>query len=223
MSALPHVSEALKRAIADIEPDSFNDHLETVVADRPLTPASVTVATGQAVDGTADGDRLADLGVGVQLIYEGLRLTRELMATDAWLDTTGTTEEDIDVLAAEVLVARGFNRLSETGTVTDAVELMRRFGERRAYERSGIEAADLGSLEGDTLRLAVDTGADAVLSTVPPAIATVGDDLASTASTGAMPEPEVALDGLAREVEQVYHLHEPPVAEERSSSSTVDP
>lgn len=223
MCAFPHVSEALRCSIADIEPRSFNEHLHGLLDDRPLTPACATLATGRAIDSTADAARLAELGAGVQLVYEGLRQTRRLIAEASWLNHDRTTQADIDVLAAEVLVARGFNVLADTGTVTDAVALMHRFGQQRAYERAGSDAHGFATLEADIIELAVDTGADAVLSTVPPPVSSVGADLADRLDTDPMPAPEQALDGFEREVEQVHHLHEPAIVEERSSSSTVDP
>lgn len=223
MSAFPHVSEALRRSLADIEPRSFNEHLRELLTDRPLTPAATTVVTGRAIDATADLDRLADLGVGVQLGYEGLRLTRDLIGGRSWLDQHHAADEDIDVLAAEVLVARGFNLLAGTGTVSNAVEIVRRFGQRSALESDTDTKATYPSLESDTIELAVETGADFVLSTVPPPIRSVGVDLAERLNRDPMPAPETVLEDFEDEVAKVYHLHEPPVIEERPSSSTVDP
>ncbi len=222
MSAFPHVSEALRQSIVDIEPQSFNAHLNEVLQDRPLTPAVLTVTTGRAIDSTADRDRLTELGVGVQLGYEGLCLTRELIDDESWLDSHQSTDADLDVLAAEVLVARGFNILAETNTVTDAVDIVRTFGRNRAHERDGSDKTD-PSLEADIVSLAVTTGADCVLSTVPPPIASFADELGARLDENPIPEPAVALDGVEQEIETVLQLHEPPVAEERSSSSTVDP
>lgn len=222
MSAFPHVSEALGRSIADIEPRSFNEHLHAVLDDRPLTPAALTVTTGRAIDSTADREQLAELGIGVQLGYEGLRLTRELINEDSWLDDQEATDSDIDVLAAEVLVARGFNILAETGTVTQAVDIVRRFGRNSARARAGSKQLD-PSLEADIISLAVTTGADCVLSTVPPAIDSLGEELGARFDEDPMPEPAVALDGVKQEIAKVYTLHEPSVVEERSPSSTVDP
>lgn len=223
MSAFPHVSEALQRSIGGIEPCTFNEHLRAVLADRPLTPAALTVTTGRAIDGAADLEALADRGVGVQLGYEGLRLTRGLIAGDSWLDRTDVAREDLDMLAAEILVARGFHHLSGTGVVTDAVETVRRFGQRHAQARGDADPVVDGSLEGDILMLAVDAGADCVLSAVPPPIASVGADLAERLGDAPMRPPEEALAGVAEEISRVHHLHEPPVVEEPSSSWTVDP
>ncbi len=223
MSAYPHVSEALERSIHDIVPKPFNERLAGILADRPLTPAAATVATGLAIDRTADRDKLATLGIGVQLGYEGLRLTRRLIQQDSWLGTDRTTDEDIDILAAEVLVARGMNLLTRTGTVTQAVDVVKRFGQRAAFDRTETAGDGLGTLEMDIIKLAVDTGADAVLQSVPPPIASLGAELATRLDTDPIPEPEIALEGFQREVDQVYHLHEPPLVEDPSSSSTVDP
>lgn len=222
MSAFPHVSEALRQSIVDIEPQSFNAHLHEVLEDRPLTPAALTVTTGRAIDSTADRDRLTELGIGVQLGYEGLCLTRELIADESWLDSHQATEADLDVLAAEVLVARGFNILAKTNTVTDAVDIVRTFGRNRAHERDGSHRTD-PSLEADIVTLAVTTGADCVLSTVPPPIASFAAGLGTRLDENPMPEPTVALEGIEQEIETISHLHEAPVPEERSPSSTVDP
>lgn len=222
MSAFPHVSEALRRSLDDIEPSSFNEHLHEVLEDRPLTPAALTVTTGRAIDSTADSKQLAELGIGVQLGYEGLRLTRALIDTESWLEQQQATDDDIDVLTAEVLVARGFNILAETGTVTQAVEIVRRFGRNRARDRRGSNPHG-PTLEADIASLAVNTGADCVLSTVPPSIASLGEDLGTRLDDDPMPVPDDALEGVKQEIANVYTLHEPATIEERSSSSTVDP
>lgn len=226
------VREALSKSLADIEPASFRDRLEAVLADQPLTPGVLTVRTAAALDSAVDSDASAMLGAGVQLSYEGLRLTRAIIRSrrdDAdvpeHLTTDGSgvelaagvgdqgrktlTNGDsaldeseqyyLDLLAAEVLVSRGFYHLADTGVATQAVEIIRRFGRTQTTELEG-ELAQEQSLEVDVIKLAVNAGAD--LANVPetPALTSVGEALAAELEAEPLPDPVEALSGVENRI-----------------------
>ncbi|WP_137287968.1 DUF7114 family protein [Natronorubrum halophilum] len=117
-------------------------------------------------------DGIATQAAGVQLIYEGLRLTRALARDEPWAametDRDDTTASDLEILAADILVARGFYLLARTDAAGKAVRTVQAFGRDQSRhgavadadesERESIDA----NLERDILELAVLTGAAAV-------------------------------------------------------------
>jgi hypothetical protein len=117
----------------------------------------VTTLVGRAHD--AEGDALSERAAGVQLIYDGLRLTRSLAAAEPWL--TGERETgDLHVLAANALVARGFYLLARTDAAEAAVGVVRSFG-RDETERRARGGVPEGTLEAAVLELAVVAGTTA--------------------------------------------------------------
>jgi hypothetical protein len=189
------VRRAALGAVGDVTPPRLRDDIEGFVADGSLLPGVVTIATATAAD--ADPDGLTDRAAGVQLIYDGLRLTRRLAHEDPWV--TGDREAaDIDILAADVLVSRGFHLLATTDAATAAVEVVRAFGRDQTERRTASDPATLDrELEADVLRLAIEAGATA-LGTHPVDADAVVDDLVDTWD-GRFPDPEAVVDDALRE------------------------
>jgi len=99
---------AALEAVADIEPDGLRAVIDDHVASSSMLPGVLTILSARVVDGSADEHAVSRRAAGVQLIYEGLRVTRDLVATEPWADTDESDpDDDLDVLAADVLVARG--------------------------------------------------------------------------------------------------------------------
>ena len=94
---------------------------------------------------------------GVQLIYEGLRLTRALADDPPWERDPPHTDSNVDVLAADVMVARGFSLLARTEAADKAVETVRSFGRDETDAQHGRPAPD-HALETDVFELAVVAG-----------------------------------------------------------------
>lgn len=160
-------------------------------------------------DGALHG--LVERAAGVQLIYDGLRLTRDLAHAEPWANddsngvgvgtahgsptragpSDGTVEksENLDVLAADVLVARGFYLLARTDAAETAVEVVRSFGRDQTRRRSAsdVDAIDR-NLEADVLELAAIAGATAV-GRDPDGLREIAADLAATCE-GSFPDPE---------------------------------
>ncbi|WP_251329104.1 DUF7114 family protein [Haloplanus pelagicus] len=194
---------AARDALADIEPERLGEVLQDRLADASMTPSVLTLVSARALDGSVDSDHLAERAAGVQLIYEGLRLTRSLAHTEPWVgDDDSARRADLDILAADVFVSRGFYLLARTETADRAVEVVRSFGRDQTRRRE--PGADRGaldrSLEADVFVLAVAAGTTAV-GVVP------GDDLLEYAADlarefdGDLPPPDAALpDAVATRV-----------------------
>lgn len=177
---------AAREAVRDIEPDRLHDVIDDHVADASMTPGALALLSARAADETVDFDSISDRAAGVQLIYEGLRLTRTLAHAEPWASSDDHTEPNLDVLAADVLVSRGFYLLARTDAADKAVATVRAFGRDQTLRRApDADAAALdGSLERNVLELAVITGASAVGVTPSPATL---DDAAALADGRASP------------------------------------
>ncbi len=164
--------KAAQEAIADIEPPELRTSIEDRLAAASMTPAVLALLTARGIDADIDTNATAKQAAGVQLIYEGLRLTRSLAADEPWADTASlATFEDanLSVLAADVLVARGFTVLADTDAASAAVEVVRTFGRDqtlRGRDDTDTEALDC-HLEKTVFELAVVVGT-AIAGTDPP-------------------------------------------------------
>ncbi|WP_459194614.1 DUF7114 family protein [Halosimplex sp. J119] len=214
------VRVAATDAVGDVEPDRLRERIRERLEDGSMAPGVLTVLSARAVAaGDADGegaslDGIAERGAGVQLIYEGLRLTRTLSRDPPWeregasaapageeptdgasgggvpggssgsehrewtdggdvalsdgegvpADPAAPTEADaadMDILAADVMVARGFYLLARTEAAREAVAVVRSFGGDQTRRRvSGDERFD-GNLEADVFELAAVAGTTA--------------------------------------------------------------
>ncbi|MFP9061360.1 hypothetical protein ACLI4R_12600 [Natrialbaceae archaeon A-chndr2] len=132
-------------------------------------------------DGHLEG--IAHHAAGVQLIYEGLRLTRSLAHEEPWTEFDGDSHADLEILAADILVARGFYLLARTDAADKAVETVRHFGRDQTLRASASDAdrpAYDANLERDVLELAIRTGATAVDATPTPALLSLATDITAT-------------------------------------------
>lgn len=160
------VREAALDAIDDIDPEPLRERIGTQLAEGSMAPGVLTIRTVRALDDTTplaagDGsllDSVAQRAAGVQLIYDGLQLTRELAHDEPWID--GDREAaDIAVLAADVLVSRGFYLLARTEAADAAVGVVRAFGSDQTVRRETDNPSLDRNLEADVLELAVVAGA----------------------------------------------------------------
>lgn len=190
------VRDAAEDALADIDPQQLRDTLFGRLADAEMTPGVLTVRSARALVPDNEGVGVPERAAGVQLIYEGLRLTRDLSHDPPWerLDAdSGEIDADMEVLAADVFVARGFYILARTEAAKDAVEVVKRFGRDQTLRRSAPDPANLDrNLEADVFELAVTAGTSAVGGVAPERLRTYAADL--TADTEGLP-PVRALPG----------------------------
>lgn len=187
---------AARDALADIEPERLREVLRDRLADASMTPSVLTLLSARTLDAAVDADPLVERAAGVQLIYEGLRLTRTLAHDEPWAngEDDAARRADLDILAADVLVSRGFYLLARTETAERAVEVVRAFGRDQTRRRDdGADRAALDrNLEADVFVLAVAAGTTAV--GIDP-----GDELLDYAAglarefEGDLPPPDAAL------------------------------
>ncbi|AEH36288.1 DUF7114 family protein [Halopiger xanaduensis] len=182
-------------------------------ADGPRSSAGERYAAaleGEPAESDADG--LVTHAAGVQLIYEGLRLTRTLAHEEPWRGVEDdeadpqsppdqdAIESDLEILAADILVSRGFYLLARTDAADKAVRTVQAFGRdqtRRdevAADGTGDPAAIDANLERDILELAVETGAAAVGRSPSTRLLALADDLAAGVGTAFPPAAECLAD-----------------------------
>lgn len=196
MDETAHARAAFRDGIGDIAPDALRTRLEGVLESASMTPGALTVLTAVALDESVDLDTAARRGAGVQMSYEGLKLTRSLIHTDPWAN--GDREDgDMNAIAAEVLVARGFEYLAHTGVAMDVVDAVRHFGRDQTLRETAEDGAELDrQLEADFVRIAVRAGVDVALGTIPEDVDALADDFADELGVDPLPDPETALVGI---------------------------
>jgi len=190
MEEVAAVRRAALAGVDDVEPERLHDRITARLDDGPFAPGVLTLVAEAAARGHAVEDSDEDRAAGVQLIYEGLALTRRLAHDDPW--TNGDREAaDLDILIADILVSRGFYLLARTEAAGAAVDVVREFGKDQTELRTtGNDDLD-GNLEVDICELAVVAGLTAGGHEPTPALRAVGADLA----TDGLPAVDALLDG----------------------------
>ncbi|AUV83227.1 hypothetical protein C2R22_17565 [Salinigranum rubrum] len=181
--------DAAREALADIEPPRLRDALYDRLDDASMAPAVFSLLCARALgreddaDGAVEADAISERIAGVQLIYEGLRLTRTLAHDEPWETTDAGSEiaADLDMLAASVLVSRGFYLLARTDAADHAVETVRAFGRNQTRRREpDADTVTLDrTLEESVFVLGCIAGATAVDAEVPPALLEHAEGLAA--------------------------------------------
>ncbi|ELY93102.1 hypothetical protein C482_20546 [Natrialba chahannaoensis JCM 10990] len=194
---------AASDAVADVEPPRLSGLVNAVLDEASMVPGALTIesatihaSAGGAEESTTDTTSTTDTphgvdseallthAAGVQLIYEGLRLTRTLAHDEPWeqpatpdkvSDSMDAATADLAILAADILVARGFYLLAHTDAAEKAVQTVQAFGhdQTRRTElatRTPAAASDGGTpvddvnvacdLETNTANINADGGAD---------------------------------------------------------------
>ena len=179
-------------AVEDVKPDRLRDRIAEHVRAGSMVPGVVTILSVRAAtDGEAGGATTADdtlfdaverRAAGVQLIYDGLRLTRQLSHDEPWR-TGGKETGNLDVLVADVLVARGFYLLSRTEAAETAVETVRAFGHDQTLRETDEDPALDRNLEADVVRLAIVAGAGLRETALSPGVTELATTLAGEFET----------------------------------------
>jgi hypothetical protein len=176
------VREGVRDLLSDVDPDGLREMAVEAVEESWAAPGVATVAAARKAGVEDVGSDLRRRATGVQLIYAGLSLSRRLVEDEPW--ASGEAEAgNVDVLVADVLVARGGHLLAYTDAVDRGVEAVRRFGRRQT---DGPDTAH--ELEADMLMLAAHAGATA--ASAPPATAVMewGETLAESLGAGDLPD-----------------------------------
>ena len=195
MEAIAAVRDGAVSTVGDVVPEGFHDDIVAFLDGGSFVPGVLTVLAADSVG--RDTPDVLDRAVGVQLIYDGLRLTRRLAGEPPWTDSREPTQANVDILAADVLVARGFYLLAETEAATDAVDVVQSFGHDQTVRHETDE--DSHELEADILELALVAGASTG-GGVPFDTAALAAELADgDDDTIGFPDPGVLFDTAARE------------------------
>ena len=129
MDAVSRVRAASCRAVDEVEPTGLREIITNQIESDSPTFGLTTIVVSEEVRHTNEGPITVDSkAAGVQLIYEGLRLTQDLVRENRWKNNEQKLITDMDLLAADVMVARGFYLLSHTKAASKAVETIREFG-----------------------------------------------------------------------------------------------
>ena len=201
MEETVHARTAFRDGISDITPDALRTRLDGILETASMTPGALTVLTATTLGESIEDDVAARRGAGIQMSYEGLRLSRDLIHSDPWA-AGHSSEGDMNAIAAEVLVARGFEYLAHTAVADDVVEAVRQFGrDQTRREDPEIDHVALDRrLEADFIRIAVRAGADIALGSIPEGVGVCAEELAKELGTTPLPEADTALVGLEERI-----------------------
>lgn len=164
MDDAARVLAATRGEIDDVVPSSLRELLDARLRNAAMTPGVLTQCSARTTGREYDAGELDQHAAGVQLIYEGLHFTRTLSRSPPWEDERGATREDLHVLAANVLVARGLAALAHTEAARTAIETVRAFGRHEITRAVGCPESgpEDHALEADVFELAIVTGTAAV-------------------------------------------------------------
>lgn len=193
--------EASRTAVRDITPNALGDVIRDLLAETSAAPGVLALLSARATGRAADDADLDARAAGVQLIYQGLSLTRSLAREDPWADSDGPNPADMDVLAADVMVSRGFSLLARTEAAEKAVGTVRTFGYVETERATGpdVEAAG-NALERDVFELAVIAGSTATGRAPSAELREYAVDLARSLEGVPIPDAESVLTDSAVEL-----------------------
>lgn len=157
------VREGAREVLRDVSPAGLRQSVYDVVDNGWEAPGVVTLFAARRAGADGFDSDIRSRAIGVQLIYEGLALTRRLAWEEPWTDSTDgySGDPNIEVLVADVLVSRGSNLLAYTEAAGRCVEVIRDFG-RRQTGRDVLPADH--ELEADVMALAAVAGTTAMTS-----------------------------------------------------------
>lgn len=220
MEEAARVRGGAQEAVADIVPDRLRGVIDDRLAVGSMIPGVLTVLSARLVDPGAEPAIVNRRAAGVQLIYEGLRLTRSLVHDNPWANAgiQADTQADIDVLAADVLVARGFRLLARTEAAEVAVTTVQAFGREQTDVLAGRDSASR-TLETNVFELAVVAGSTVNGGETPLPLRQYAVGLARARGTPPLP---IAAEGLPERIEDVLARVGEPVAADAASPRSPD-
>ncbi len=160
------VRNAANKALEEIDPPRLRAVLCDQLETASMAPGVLVLLSATLRDPAAEPTNITQRAAGVQLIYEGLRLTRSLAHDAPWERDDAPLETDLaadlDILAADVFVSRGFYLLAQTEAAIAAVETVQAFGREQTHRLAGDDATTETPLEANVFGLAVHAGLTAV-------------------------------------------------------------
>ncbi|PSQ52977.1 hypothetical protein BRD20_04555 [Halobacteriales archaeon SW_8_65_20] len=175
MEAIAAVRDGAVSTVGDVVPEGFHDDIVAFLDGGSFVPGVLTVLAADSVG----------------------RDTPRLAGEPPWTESREPTQANVDILAADVLVARGFYLLAETEAAADAVDVVQSFGHDQTVRHE--TGGDGHELEADILELALVAGASTG-GGVPFDTAALAAELADgDDDTTGFPDPGVLFDTAARE------------------------
>ncbi|MDX1748442.1 MAG: hypothetical protein R3324_21110 [Halobacteriales archaeon] len=221
---------AAREAIDETVPERLREVIDHHLNGAPATPGALTLLAAQAADREYDAESLERRAAGVQLIYDGLQLTRRLARTNPWGSKSDSTRDgaDVEILAADVLVARGFYLLARTEAAGKAVETVQAFGRDETDRFSGRTSPDLDehTLEADVFELAILAGTASTGPDIPAGVRSFAIDLARSFDPNEAGTPELISEPTVAALAAVVADREPSPASTEAvwaRSSVTDP
>jgi hypothetical protein len=148
---------AARDTIDDVEPEALRENIDELLRTRSMSPGALVFRVAETADEGIEPTTVSEHAAGVQLVYDGLRLTRELAHDEPWIQSDHRAEADMSILAADVMVSRGFHLLARTDAARKAVETVRAFGRDQTVRRENAtdDPRHDSGLEADILELAI--------------------------------------------------------------------
>jgi hypothetical protein len=216
---------AAREAVRDITPEHLREYIDGLLESSAMTPGVLAILSARAVDGATGATSARNRAAGVQLIYEGLRLTRSLAADEPWeteTETSSHTESNVAILAADVMVSRGFYVLARTEAADKAVETVQSFGRDQTTPDENDR-----SLEADVYELAIVAGTTVAGADAPSKASEYATELAESADDETETAPDApAISTLPDDAEDALSKlsrNATVGVDERRSSSVTDP
>lgn len=124
------LDEEFERVLDDVGPEELRSYVGRELSKASLTPALLCLLSARATGEVPDARDAA----GIQFVHAGLDATRRVLDDDsAWEDAgVEPVEEDMVLLAADVLVTVGFEYLLDSYEA--ATRVVNTFGSEKARE-----------------------------------------------------------------------------------------
>lgn len=202
------IREQSRAVLEDVDPPALRRTAFDAIEESWAGPGVLARRAARQAGTDPAREAVERRAVGAQLVYAGLALTRRLVASEPWEDGAAGAA-DVEILVADVLVARGTRLLAETEAADRCVEVIRRFGRRETG------AVDGGALERDVLELAAVAGSTVDAPAPSPTALAWADELAAAVDGGDYPDVAAVLGAV-----DASPASRPAVAKEGRQSGT---
>jgi hypothetical protein len=129
------LDEEFEKVLNDVGPEELRSYVRNELSEASLTPALLCLLSARATGKVPDARDAA----GIQFVHAGLDATRRVLDDDsAWEDAgVEPVEEDMVLLAADVLVTVGFEYLLDSYEA--ATRVVNTFGSEKAREMESTD------------------------------------------------------------------------------------
>ncbi len=151
------LDDEFEKVLESVYPDELRSYVGRELSTASRTPALLCMLSARATGGKPDASEAA----GIQFVHAGLDATRRVLDEGSW-EGVGVepVEEDMVLLAADVLVTVGFDHLLDHYEA--ATRVVNTFGTEKARESEAVGVDDRFSHESahfeETYTTAVEIG-----------------------------------------------------------------